>query len=76
MFSHLKGIGVDNNLRVHFLWDAERQKIVVGYCGAHLEKTPCLQAQFSSTKKSMGRRGKNEPSPRDVITKALLDITD
>jgi len=41
--------------------------------GRSLEKTPCLQAQFSSTKKSMGRRGKNEPSPRDVITKTLLD---
>jgi len=37
MFSHLKGIGADNNLRVHFVWDPERQKIVVGYCGAHLD---------------------------------------
>jgi hypothetical protein len=39
MFSHVK-IGVDNDLgktiSVHFHWDAEREKIVIGYCGAHL----------------------------------------
>jgi hypothetical protein len=39
MFRHLK-IGVDHDetktIRVHFHWDAERQKIVIGYCGGHL----------------------------------------
>jgi hypothetical protein len=39
MFSHLK-IGVEDNvertIRVHFHWDAKREKIVVGYCGKHL----------------------------------------
>jgi hypothetical protein len=39
MFSHLK-IGVDsdlaNTIRVHFFWDAEEEKIVIGYCGLHL----------------------------------------
>jgi hypothetical protein len=39
MFSHLK-IGVDNDtgrtIRVHFHWDGQREKIVIGYCGAHL----------------------------------------
>ena len=39
MFRHLK-IGVDDDLtrtiRVHFHWDADRQKIVIGYCGEHL----------------------------------------
>ncbi len=38
MFRHLK-IGADENItktiRVHFHWDAERQKIVIGYCGEH-----------------------------------------
>jgi hypothetical protein len=39
MFRHLK-IGADDNIgktiRVHFHWDAERKKIVIGYCGKHL----------------------------------------
>ena len=39
MFRHLK-IGVDEDvartIRVHFHWDAEREKIVIGYCGEHL----------------------------------------
>ena len=38
MFRHLK-IGVDENvtktIRVHFHWDADRKKIVIGYCGEH-----------------------------------------
>ncbi len=38
MFRHLK-IGADENIaktiRVHFHWDAERKKIVIGYCGEH-----------------------------------------
>jgi len=38
MFRHLK-IGSDENItktiRVHFHWDAERKKIVIGYCGEH-----------------------------------------
>ena len=36
MFRHLK-IGADENvaktIRVHFHWDAEREKIVIAYCG-------------------------------------------
>ena len=39
MFRHLK-IGVDDDptrtIRVHFHWDADHQKIVIGYCGEHL----------------------------------------
>ena len=39
MFRHVK-IGVDDDvtrtIRVHFHWDAERRKIVIGYCGKHL----------------------------------------
>jgi hypothetical protein len=39
MFRHLK-IGVADNveqtIRVHFHWDADNQKIVIGYCGPHL----------------------------------------
>jgi hypothetical protein len=39
MFRHLK-IGIESNvaktIRVHFHWDADRQKIVIGYCGEHL----------------------------------------
>lgn len=39
MERHLK-IGVANNrtttLRVYFLWDAEAQKVVIGWCGEHL----------------------------------------
>lgn len=39
MFRHLK-IGVDDDvtrtIRVHFHWDSERQKMIVGYCGKHL----------------------------------------
>jgi hypothetical protein len=38
MFRHLK-IGADENItktiRVHFHWDAKRQRIVIGYCGEH-----------------------------------------
>jgi hypothetical protein len=38
MFSHLK-IGTDDNvaktIRVHFHWDADRKRIVIGYCGEH-----------------------------------------
>ena len=39
MFRHLK-IGVDDDptrtIRVHFHWDGDRQKIVIGYYGEHL----------------------------------------
>jgi len=39
MFRHIK-IGIESNvaktIRVHFHWDAEREKIVIGYCGEHL----------------------------------------
>ncbi len=39
MFRHLK-IGVDDDptrtIRVHFHWDGDRQKIVIGYCGEYL----------------------------------------
>jgi len=39
MFRHLK-IGVDDDatrtIRVHFHWDANREKIIIGYCGEHL----------------------------------------
>ncbi len=39
MFRHLK-IGIEANvsktIRVHFHWDSERGKIVIGYCGEHL----------------------------------------
>ena len=39
MFSHLK-IGVDDDptrtIRVHFHWDGDRRRIVIGYCGEHL----------------------------------------
>ena len=39
MFSHLK-IGVEDDptrtIRVHFHWDGDRRKIVIGYCGEHL----------------------------------------
>ena len=39
MFRHLK-IGVDDDvtrtIRVYFLWDSDKQKIVIGYCGKHL----------------------------------------
>ena len=39
MFRHLK-IGVEadpmRTIRVHFYWDADRERIVVGYCGEHL----------------------------------------
>ena len=39
MFSHLK-IGVEDDptrtIRVHFHWDGNRRKIVIGYCGEHL----------------------------------------
>ena len=39
MFSHLK-IGVEDDptrtIRVHFHWDGDCKKIVIGYCGKHL----------------------------------------
>ncbi len=39
MFRHLK-VGIDDNttvtIRVHFFWDGQKQKVVVGYCGKHL----------------------------------------
>ena len=39
MYRHLK-IGVADNvsetIRVHFHWDSDRKKIVIGYCGPHL----------------------------------------
>ena len=39
MVRHLK-IGIEANvaktIRVHFYWDAKREKIVIGYCGEHL----------------------------------------
>ena len=38
MFRHLK-IGVDDDptrtIRVHFHWDGDRKRIVIGYCGEH-----------------------------------------
>jgi hypothetical protein len=38
MFRHLR-IGTDDNvaktIRVHFHWDADRRRIVIGYCGEH-----------------------------------------
>ncbi len=40
MFKHLK-IGVKDSvaetLRIHFYWDAEDQKVVIGHCGKHLD---------------------------------------
>ena len=39
MLRHLKiGVGDDvtKTIRVHFHWDADREKIVIGYCGEHL----------------------------------------
>ena len=39
MFRHLKiGVADDQTttIRVHFHWDSEKGKIVIGYCGAHL----------------------------------------
>lgn len=39
MFRHLK-IGVEDDesktIRVHFHWDSDNQRIVIGYCGTHL----------------------------------------
>ena len=39
MFRHLK-IGIDDDptrtIRVHFHWNGDRQKIVIGHCGEHL----------------------------------------
>jgi hypothetical protein len=38
MFRHLKigyGENVTRTIRVHFHWDAQREKIVIGYCGEH-----------------------------------------
>lgn len=39
MLRHLK-IGVDDDetktLRIHFYWDAQKEKIVIGHCGRHL----------------------------------------
>jgi len=39
MFRHLK-VNVEDDvtktIRVHFYWDADRSKIVIGYCGPHL----------------------------------------
>ena len=39
MLRHLK-IGVDDDIaktiRVHFHWDSDRERIVIGYCGKHL----------------------------------------
>lgn len=42
MFRHLKvnfEDDVTKTIRVHFHWDAERRKIVIGYCGEHLPVT-------------------------------------
>ena len=39
MFRHLKiGVGDDvtKTIRVHFYWQADRETIVIGYCGEHL----------------------------------------
>ena len=40
MYRHLK-IGVDDDptrtIRVHFHWDVNRKKFVIGYCGEHLQ---------------------------------------
>jgi hypothetical protein len=40
MMGHLK-IGVkpsaSETIRIHFMWDAERERIVIGYCGPHLD---------------------------------------
>ncbi len=39
MFRHLK-IGIDDDptrtIRVHFHWDGDRKRVVIGYCGEHL----------------------------------------
>jgi hypothetical protein len=39
MFRHLR-LGIDDDvtatIRVHFHWDAARERIVIGYCGEHL----------------------------------------
>jgi hypothetical protein len=39
MFRHLK-LGVEDSatktIRVHFFWDSDNKKIVIGYCGEHL----------------------------------------
>jgi hypothetical protein len=44
MFRHLK-IGTDENIaktiRVHFHWDAEREKVVIAYCGEHFPVSSC-----------------------------------
>jgi hypothetical protein len=40
MLRHLKiGVGDDltKTIRVHFHWDADREKIVIGHCGEHLQ---------------------------------------
>lgn len=42
MFRHMKinfEDDVTKTIRVHFHWDAERNKIVIGYCGEHLPVT-------------------------------------
>jgi hypothetical protein len=39
MFRHIK-MGIDDDvtstIRVHFHWDGERERVVIGYCGEHL----------------------------------------
>ena len=38
MFRHLRigtEVNVATTIRVHFYWDSEREKIVIGYCGEH-----------------------------------------
>ena len=40
MMQHLK-IGVKpsvaETIRVHFMWDPEREKVIIGHCGPHLD---------------------------------------
>jgi len=40
MLRHLKigvGSGTATGLRIHFHWDSVRRRIVIGYCGQHLD---------------------------------------
>jgi len=40
MMGHLKlGVKPSNaeTIRIHFIWDAEREKVVIGHCGPHLD---------------------------------------
>jgi hypothetical protein len=40
MMSHLRiGVndGVAETLRIHFAWDSDDRKIIIGHCGQHLD---------------------------------------